>query len=144
MGIKETRPLESDIWQRMKQRCLNPKVEEYKYYGGRGIKVCDRWLNNFAYFIEDMGWRPDNSYSIERIDVNGDYCPENCIWIPKSQQIKNRRDSKLIFYDNRKQPLSDWCKELNLNYQMIRRRVFDLNIPFELAIKYPKGARNII
>lgn len=88
-----------------------------------------------------MGWRPSKDYSIERIDVNGDYCPENCIWLLKSKQKRNRRDSKFIEYNNKKLLLSEWCKELNLNYQTIRRRVYDLNIPFEIAIKYPKNYR---
>lgn len=140
-GKKKDRPLESDIWQRMKQRCLNPNSFAYEHYGGRGIKVCDRWINNFEFFIEDMGWRPSESHSIERIDVNGDYCPENCKWILKSEQRRNRRDSKFITYNNKELLLSEWCKELNLNYQMIRRRVYDLNIPFEIAIKYPKRYR---
>ena len=68
---KKDRPLESDIWQRMKQCCLNPNNHAYKYYGGRGITVCDRWKNNFELFIEDMGYRPNRLYSIERIDVDG-------------------------------------------------------------------------
>lgn len=128
----------------MKQCCLNPNNHAYKYYGGRGITICDRWINNFELFIEDMGYRPDRSYSIERIDNNGNYCPENCKWILRSQQSRNRRNLKLITYNNKSLLLSEWCRELNLNYQMMRRRVFELNIAFEVALTYPKGYKIII
>lgn len=77
-------------WTNMKNRCLNANATQYKYYGGRGIKVCDRWMD-FTNFLADMGHRPGKEYSIERENVNGDYCPENCIWLLKSEQSKNRR-----------------------------------------------------
>lgn len=79
------------VWMSMKQRCSNPKSLHYADYGGRGIKVCDRWMHSFSNFIQDMGERPSNRYSIERIDVNGDYCPKNCKWDTWSNQTKNQR-----------------------------------------------------
>ena len=77
-------------WRDMKQRCYNPNKINYKYYGGRGIKVCDRWMD-FQNFCDDMGERPDGNYSLDRIDVNGDYCPENCKWSSKEDQSRNTR-----------------------------------------------------
>lgn len=77
-------------WKKMRQRCMNPKHPDYRIYGGRGIRVCDRWLNDVCAFVEDMGVRPPGRYSLERVDVNGDYCPENCVWLPMAYQAKNR------------------------------------------------------
>jgi len=88
---RKTHRKEYSIWSTMKGRCSNPKNQNYPAYGGRGISVCDRWLNSFENFIEDMGPKPTDDSSIERVDVNGNYCPENCIWIPLKDQWKNRR-----------------------------------------------------
>lgn len=126
------------IWMKMKSRCLNPNDKSYKNYGGRGITVCDRWKNSFENFISDMGWRPNKNYSIERIDYNGNYCPENCKWIHKSEQTKNTRRVKLIEYNGTMHCLSDLCKMLNLPYATMRHRVYVLGVSFSEAIKYPQ------
>jgi hypothetical protein len=126
------------IWMKMKSRCLNPNDKSYKNYGGRGIKVCEAWQESFTSFIDDMGWRPNNKYSIERIDYNKDYCPENCKWILKSEQTKNCRRVKLIAYNGKEHCLTDLCKLLGLVYSTMRHRVYDLGIPFEEAAKYPQ------
>lgn len=80
------------IWCSMKQRCGNINNKSYKNYGGRGISVCDRWLD-FSNFYADMGSSHHDGLTIERINNDGNYCPENCKWVPASEQSKNRRNS---------------------------------------------------
>lgn len=88
------RSIEFRTWHNIKQRCQNPGAASYKYYGGRGIKVCERWLASFEAFYEDMGPRPSPHHSIDRIDVDGDYEPGNCRWATAKQQVDNRRMNK--------------------------------------------------
>lgn len=78
-------------WRAMKQRCYYPKAKDYKYWGGRGIKVCDEWLNSFSAFYRDMGKRPSLEYTLDRINGDGNYEPGNCRWASKLEQRSNRR-----------------------------------------------------
>ena len=82
-------------WSDMKQRCYNQKNKHYKDYGGRGIKVCDRWLESFLFFLEDMGERP-SGMSLDRINNNGNYEPLNCRWATNKEQVNNRRNTKSV------------------------------------------------
>lgn len=82
------------VWQAMKQRCYNPKNAQYIYYGLRGIKVCERWRNSFTEFISDMGFRPNDSLELDRIDNDGNYCKDNCRWASRKQQMTNRSQNR--------------------------------------------------
>lgn len=106
---------EHSVWTNMIARCTNPKNKSYKDYGGRGIKVCERWAGSkkgegFANFYEDMGQRPSNRHTLERIRVNDDYSPYNCIWILKSEQGYNTRRTVKVWYKGELLPLSLACR----------------------------------
>jgi len=116
--IKEYR-----IWKAMKARCYAPSQKQ-GYYKKDGIKVCERWRNSFENFISDMGRMPGETYSIERLDVKGDYCPENCKWIPLSDQSKNRRTSILVTYKGQTKCLKDWCREFGIKYTTAYMRIY--------------------
>lgn len=128
-------------WASIKIRCNNPSHLSYKNYGGRGIKMCEEWCLSFESF---MRWALDNGYSddltIERKDVNGDYCPDNCTWIPADEQQGNRRSCYTITYNGKTQNLVKWCNELNLSYKLIHNRMHKLGWTFEKAISEPVHA----
>jgi hypothetical protein len=93
-GFKKNKSPAYTCWSHIKSRCYNEKDQDYHYYGGRGIIVCDRWKNDFVSFYEDMGDRPSPKHSIDRIDTNGNYEPGNCRWATAYTQVKNRRLQK--------------------------------------------------
>lgn len=106
-------------------RCTNPKNKGYRNYGGRGIKVCDEWLHDFQSFYDwanANGW--EEGLTIERIDVNGDYCPENCTWIPKDMQARNRRTTIWLEYDGKCMTASEWADELGIQRQTLLHRYY--------------------
>jgi hypothetical protein len=110
-------------WSIMKRRCLNKNDSSFDRYGGRGIKICDEWKNSFMNF---MNWALDNGYndnlSIERVDVNGDYCPENCKWITMKEQAKNKRNSIIIEHNGETKALVDWCQKYEFPYDKAAHR----------------------
>ena len=109
-------------WLSMLHRCNSPKNEAYPRYGGRGIKVCKRWLR-FEKFLEDMGERPEDM-SIDRIKNNKGYSPENCKWSTRKEQCRNRRSNRLITYIGVTKPLVEWSELLNINYDTLKRRIY--------------------
>jgi hypothetical protein len=109
-------------WQNMKARCNNTKGNKYKDYGGRGIRVCDRWLT-FENFLSDMGYPPTKKHTLERIDVNGDYEPSNCRWATHLEQAQNKRDSRFLCFNGQRLVISEWAKITGIAYGTIRRRL---------------------
>lgn len=120
------------LWSGMRQRCNNPNGEFYNYYGGRGIKVCDEWDNKKDGFINFYNWAIKNGYDInakyrkctlDRIDVDGNYCPENCRWVDSKQQSNNRRSNVILKYKGEEHNISEWCKKLNLTRSAVTHRL---------------------
>jgi hypothetical protein len=110
-----------NTWRSMMRRCTTPSATGYESYGGRGIKVCERWTK-FESFLADMGTRPDNR-TLDRIKVDENYEPSNCRWATKEEQSNNRRNNRAIEFEGRVQTLSMWAKELRLSKQLIRDRL---------------------
>jgi len=119
-GMYGSRP--NKLWIAMKARCNNPNVKFYKRYGGRGIKVCDRW-NKFENFWEDMKEGYSDELTIDRIDNNGDYCKENCKWSTYKEQANNRRNNRVITVDCITKTLMQWAEATGEKRQTIQSRV---------------------
>lgn len=112
------------IWCRMKQRCFDTKIECYKNYGGRGITICDEWKNNYSAFKE---WAINNGYkddlTIDRIDVNGNYEPNNCKWATRKEQANNTRTNRNITYNNETHTLAEWSDITGIQRDVIKSRI---------------------
>lgn len=115
------------VWKSIKQRCGNKRMRRYADYGGRGIRVCDRWLEpetGFLNFLADMGERPSKGHSIDRCpDNNGDYCPDNCRWATMTTQSRNRRSNRLLTYNDKTQCVADWSIETGIHKDTIHYRL---------------------
>lgn len=123
------------IWSRMKARCLNPKTTHYADYGGRGITLCERWLS-FENFLEDMG-EPARRQSIDRIDNNGSYEPDNCRWADRRTQSNNRRDNLIVEALGQRKTVNEWAAQTGLKASTIRRRIKGLGWSEERAVTAP-------
>lgn len=136
----------------MKARCYNPNCKAYKNYGGRGIRICDEWLEDFMNFYN---WAIENGYqddlTIDRIDNNGNYEPSNCRWITDYEQRFNKRNNKLLTIERETKTITEWAKLYNLNIHTIYSRIRygwkgkDLLKPKTIGYEYLKGrSRNQI
>lgn len=105
-------------WAHAKKRCYNEKTASYKHYGGRGIKMCDRWLNSFENFYEDMGPKPSSEHSLDRYPNNetGNYEPGNCRWGTDEQQYRNRRSNRWFECNGMKMVLNDWAVYFGVSF----------------------------
>lgn len=110
-------------WQAMKRRCYNPNSARYEEYGGRGIEVCDRWLDSFESFIFDMGEPPTGEHTIERIDTDGNYEPSNCKWASKKEQANNKRNNRKITAFGKTMNLQQWAEQTGLKRECIAARI---------------------
>jgi hypothetical protein len=119
-GMTESR--EYRAWCHMKERCLNPNTEGFEFWGGRGIKVCERWMNSFESFFEDMGACP-TGYTLDRRETDGHYEPGNCRWLDIQGQQNNRRNNVIVEHEGRQQTISQWSREIGISYHTLHRRV---------------------
>lgn len=126
-------------WNKMLDRCRNPNSNAYANYGGRGIRVCEKWLS-FEGFLEDMGPRPTRRHQLDRIDVNGDYCKANCRWATPDLQMRNTRRNRLFTHEGMTLTLMDWAKIYGIHYNTLAARL-NLGIPIEEALTMKKHSR---
>lgn len=127
---------EHRVWSHIINRCTNRRSPYYARYGGRGIKVCERW-EWFPNFYKDMGPRPGPGYSIERINNDGDYKPSNCKWATKQEQARNRRSNRHITFAGRTQLLVEWAEETGISEETIYARINQLGWTVEKALTTP-------
>lgn len=121
------------VWTRIINRCENKATPDYVNYGGRGIVVCERWRENFVNFLEDMGEKPDGM-SIDRIDNDGPYSPENCRWADRQTQSENRRNVRLYTYRKKTQTIAAWAKELGFSKTSLHRWLVYDKMSFDRVI----------
>ena len=125
------------IYAHMKGRCNNPNNEDYCYYGGKGIKVCSLWSEDFQSFYD---WSMANGYAddltIDRINVDGDYEPSNCRWVTMKTQCNNKSSNILITYNGKSQNLKQWAEELGVSYTMLYQRLYKYGWDVEKAFTY--------
>lgn len=131
---------EYKAWGKMKERCNNSKCKSYHNYGGRGILVCDRWLHSFKNFLIDMGMRPSPKHSLDRINNNDNYFPENCKWSTATQQTNNQRKTVFFTYKGKTQSVSEWGREYNIEPFVLHGRI-NTGWPIEKALNAPVRLR---
>lgn len=128
-----------NIWSGMKDRCENPNSKIFRYYGGKGVAVCDEW-HRFEVFRD---WAMANGYrddlSIDRIDVNGSYCRENCRWVTKKDQCRNRSSNVLIEINGEKRSLMEWCELFGFPYKTAYDRYHRGKVGMDLFAPIAKG-----
>ena len=134
-GLSNTRLYH--IWHDMKRRTLNLNCSTYDEYGGRGIKVCKEWmrLENFIDWAIKNGYQ--DNLTIDRIDVNGDYCSENCRWATNIEQANNKRTNNFLEFNGKKLTVAQWSKLLGIKYETLRYRIFILGWNVEKALTTP-------
>jgi len=120
-GLSKTRL--HRIWRKMKHRCSNPNDGRYNCYGGRGIRVCSEWESDFTMFYS---WAMNNGYeehlTLERINVNGNYEPNNCTWVTEKEQHRNKQNTLYVHFNGIKRPLIEWGEIFDIPYKTLTSR----------------------
>lgn len=136
-------------WKSIKDRCYREKCKEYKYYGAKGVTMCDEWLHDFQKFADwSIVHGFEEGLSIDRIDVNGNYEPSNCRWITMQQQMRNRTDTHYITYKGQTHCMRDWADILGISYHTLASRIlcskWSIEKSFTTPIKAKKGVHGVI
>ena len=124
------------IWSEMKRRCLVLHARPYKYYGGRGITVCDAWRDSFEQFAADMGERPPGM-TLERKDNNGPYAPGNCVWASRTVQARNTRRNKYYLYEGARRTLAEWSMHVGIPDSALYYRIVTAKWDMHRALYTP-------
>lgn len=124
-------------WQSMRHRCNQPNSTRYKYYGGKGIRICSRW-NDFLNFYADMNPTYKDGLTIDRIDNNKDYSPENCRWATRKEQSRNRTTSHYITYKSETKTIGEWSEITGLPMQCLLARINKLKWSVDKSIETKK------
>lgn len=127
-------------WRNMIRRCYDINTERYVHYGARGITVCDRWLT-FENFFLDMGERPTDGHSIDRINNDGNYEPSNCKWSTFLEQSYNKRSNIWIEHNGIKRTITQWAKAIGIDRKTLSSRIYESRWPIEKALDHPKKSR---
>lgn len=127
-------------WRNMISRTTNTKDKNYSYYGGRGISVCAEWRESFEAFVRDMGPSHEAGLTLDRINVDGNYEPENCRWATPLEQGRNKRNNRLLTFNGRTMPLSEWAENVGIDHTVIRSRL-RIGWPVERALTEPVPKR---
>jgi hypothetical protein len=133
---------EYSVWSSMIQRCTNPNDKAYKNYGGRGISVYKKWREDFGNFYKDMGLRPSQKHTIERINNDGDYEPSNCEWATREKQSINKRSNRLVTMGGETKTLQQWINESGIKYATVNKRLYIYKWDIERALTTPTQKRS--
>jgi len=126
------------IWKAMRERC---RFSPHPQYGGRGIDVCDRWFDSFEAFLADMGKRPTDQHTLERIDCDGNYEPSNCKWATWIEQNNNKRGIRKVTLNGEADTIANWCRRLGINRDTVSNRIHNLGWSYEDALTKPVKSR---
>lgn len=127
---------EYQVWGQMIARCTDPSNAGFRLYGGRGITVCDRWME-LDNFIADMGLRPSPKHSIDRIDNQGPYCKENCRWATTFEQAQNTSRNRMLTFNGQTKCLTQWARELGISPNTLTFRLLKTGLSVEQALTTP-------
>ena len=134
-----------NTWIHLKHRCFNSNDKQFCDYGGRGISVCDEWRNDFKTFYDwSMSHGYNDTLTIDRIDVNGNYEPSNCRWVTMKEQCRNKRNNRLLTFNGKTQCIVDWSNDLQIDRRTITKRIDVLGWTVEKALSTPVNRKKVV